>query len=99
MDLATYEDFINQFWAMPTKSDRLSVEEKADPRSIQIAIRHASLPNVFHYIIVFPSNVDGMVVRKWWTRDEDLGIETPLQGVASPSMVLQQIQQLMATAI
>jgi hypothetical protein len=96
-DLNSYQSFVDGFWALPVKNDRLSVEEKSEPRSIQIVIRHATLPNVFHYIIVFPANVDGMVIRKWWTHDQDVGIETPLQGIASPAMVLQQIQQLMAS--
>ncbi|MEP6832529.1 MAG: hypothetical protein ABJB74_04005 [Gemmatimonas sp.] len=96
MDLKTFESFVDNFWALPTKSDRLAVEEKSDPRSIQVVVRHATLPTVFHYVIVFPAKVDGMVIRKWWTHDQDVGIETPLQGIASPTMVLQQIQQLMA---
>ena len=97
MDLKTFETFVDEFWAFPTKSERLSVEEKSDPRSIQVVIRHATLPSVFHYVIVFPANVDGMVIRKWWTHDHHVGIETPLQGIASPSMVLEQIQQLMTS--
>lgn len=96
MDLKTFETFVDEFWALPTKSERLSVEEKTDPRSIQIVIRHATQPTVFYYIIVFPSNAEGMVIRKWWMHDQEVGIETPLQGIASPVMVLQQIQQLMA---
>ena len=97
MDLKTFEGFVDEFWALPTKSERLSVEEKEEPRSIQVVIRHATIPNVFHYVIVFPAKADGMVVRKWWTHDQDVGIETPLQGIASPAMVLQQIQQLLST--
>lgn len=97
MDLKTFDKFVDAFWALPTKSDRLSVEQNTDPVNIQVVIRHATMPTVFHYVIVFPAKADGMVVRKWWTHDQDLGIETPLQGLASPAMVLQQIQQLMAT--
>lgn len=97
MDLKTFDNFVHAFWALPTNSERLSVEQKADPRSLQVVVRHATMPAVFHYVIVFPAKADGMVIRKWWTHDQDVGIETPLQGLASPAMVLRQIEQLMAT--
>ncbi len=97
MDLKTFEQFVDEFWALPTKNERLSVEEKHEPRSIQVVVRHATIPTVFHYVIVVPAVAEGMVIRKWWTHDKNVGIETPLQGIASPAMVLHQIQQLMAT--
>ena len=97
MDIATFDKFLDRVWALPIKDERMSVEEFEDPRSVQVMIRHASLPRTFHYVIVFPSPTDGMVVRKWWTHDKDVGIETPLQGVASPDMVLAQIEKMLAT--
>ena len=72
----------------------MSLEEFPTPRSFQVTVQHADKPRVVHHVVIFPSTVTGMVVRKWWTHDRDVGIETPLQSNASPDMVLQQIRHL-----
>lgn len=72
----------------------MSLAAFPEPRCFEITVQHPDRPRVVHHVIVFPSAMSGMVVRKWWTHDHDVGIETPLQSNASPEMVLRQIHHL-----
>ena len=95
MDLTTFENLQATLKAHPSKAD-FSIEEYPEPRSLQVTVRHEAQPRIMHHLIIFPSGIEGMVVRKWWTHDHDVGIQTPAQGPASPEMILQHIQQLLA---
>lgn len=97
MDLTTFENLQETLEAHPANNGAFSVEAYPEPRSLQVIVHHEARPRISHHLVIFPSGVQGMVVRKWWTHDRDSGIETPSQGQVTPSMVLQQIQQLMAT--
>jgi len=99
MDLKTFENLEETLKTHPAKNGGFSVEEYPEPRSLQVIVRHEARPRVRHHLVIFPSGVAGMVVRKWWTHDQDVGIETPAQGQASPEMVLQHIQQLLTPEI
>ncbi len=98
MDLSTFENLQASLKAHPAK-DHFSVMEYAEPPSLQVIVQQEAQPRVLHYLIIFPSVMEGMVVRKWWTHDRDVGIETPMQGQASPEMVLRHLQQLLAPDI
>ena len=95
VDLTTFENLEKTLKTHPAKSGGFSVEGFYEPRSLQVIVRHEARPRIHHHMVIFPSGVEGMVVRKWWTHDHDVGIETPTQGQASPEMVLQHIQQLL----
>ena len=95
MDLTTFENLQETLKAHPAKNGGFSVEEYPEPRSLQVTVHHEARPRIRHHLVIFPSGVQGMVVRKWWTHDHDSGIETPIQGQASPEMVLQHLQQLL----
>ena len=95
MDLTTFENLQETLKAHPAKNGGFSVEEYPEPRSLQVIVHHEARPRIRHHLVIFPSGVQGMVVRKWWTHDHDSGIETPIQGQASPEMVLQHLQQLL----
>ena len=95
MDLTTFENLQETLKAHPSRNGTFSIEEYREPRSLQVIVRHESRPRVLHHLVIFPSGEEGMVVRKWWTHDHDVGIETPTQGQASPEMILQHIQQLL----
>lgn len=97
MDLTTFENLQETLKAHPAKNGGFSVEEYPEPRSLQVIVRHEGRPRVHHHLVIFPSGVQGMVVRKSWTHDHDVGIETPTQGQVSPEMVLQHIQQLLTS--
>ncbi|MEP6832528.1 MAG: hypothetical protein ABJB74_04000 [Gemmatimonas sp.] len=99
MDLTTFENLQETLKAQRAQNGGFSVEEYPEPRSLQVTVRHQDRPRILHHLIIFPSGVAGMVVRKWWTHDHDVGIETPTQGQASPEMVLQHIQQLLTPEI
>ena len=95
MDLTTFENLEETLKTHPANNGRFSVKEYHEPRSLQVIVRHEARPHIHHHLVIFPTRVQGMVVRKWWTHDHNVGIETPTQGQASPEMVLQHIQQLL----
>lgn len=95
MDLHTFENLRAKIRAHPGLNGEIRVEEYPEPKSVQIIVRHESAPRIMHHLVIFPSTVTGMVVRKWWRHDHDVGIDTPAQGQASPEMVMQHIQQLL----
>lgn len=99
MDLTTFETLQEQLKTQLASRGGFTVKEYEEPRSLQVVVRQEARPSVHHHVVIFPSGVEGLVVRKTWVHDHDVGIETPTQSHASPEMVLQHLQELLTPEI
>jgi hypothetical protein len=92
MDLATFESLHHTLKSHTALNKGFKIDEVLKPRSFHVIVQDASKPRVSHHVVIYPCEIEGMIVRKSWTHDHDVGIETPIQGRATPDRVLDQIE-------
>jgi hypothetical protein len=92
MDLATFESLHRTLKSHSALNKGFKIDEVLKPRSFHVIVQDAAKPRVSHHVVIYPCEIEGMIVRKSWTHDHDVGIETPIQGRASPDRVLDQIE-------
>lgn len=91
-DLSTFESLHQAITSHARNNNGFRVEEALKPRSFHVIVQDATRPKVSHHVVIYPCEIEGLIVRKSWTHDHDVGIETPIQGRAAPDRVLEQLE-------
>lgn len=92
MDSATFESLHQTLQSHHALNKGFTIDEVLKPRSFHVTVQDATRPRVAHHVVIYPCEIEGMIVRKSWTHDKDVGIETPIQGRATPDRVLDQLE-------
>ena len=92
MDLSTFESLHQALTSHTGLNRGFRLEEALKPRSFHVIVQDSTKPKVSHHVVIYPCEIEGMIVRKSWTHDLDVGIETPIQSRATPDRVLEQLE-------